>query len=64
MNINERIQECQEAVKLLLDKKIENIKFKPYENNCWRLYIVTDKGKLVLTFCKDWDCPVIEKRDF
>jgi len=64
MDINERIHECQEAIDLLVDKKILDVEFKPYNNNCWRLYIITNKGKLILTSCKDWDCPAIEKRDF
>nr|WP_243687541.1 hypothetical protein [Methanobacterium formicicum] len=34
--------------------------FRAYNNNCWRLYIVTDTGKMVMTFCPDWSCPVVE----
>ncbi len=64
MDIEERIHECQEAVDLLVDKKILDIKFKPYNHRCWKLFIITDQGNLVLTFCKDWDCPAIEKKDF
>jgi hypothetical protein len=60
MTIDERIQECQEAIQMLEDKKILEVKFKPYNRSCWRLYLTTDKGKLVMTFCKDWDCPVME----
>lgn len=63
MTINERIQECQEAIEKLVDKRIQSVKFKPYNHDCWRLYINTDKGKLVMTFCKDWECPVIEHRE-
>lgn len=62
MTIDEQIEECQDALEKLTGKKILEIKFKPYNHNCWRLYITTDKGKLVMTFCKDWKCPIIEHR--
>ena len=62
MSINEQIEECQEALEKLRGKKILKIKFKPYNHDCWRLYITTDKGKLVMTFCRNWKCPVIEHR--
>jgi hypothetical protein len=62
MAIEERIQECQDAIEKLEGKKILDVKFKPYNHDCWRLYLNTDKGKLVMTFCKDWECPVIEYR--
>jgi hypothetical protein len=63
MGIEEHAAECQEALEKLVDKKVLDIKFKPYNHNCWRLYINTDKGKLVMTFCEDWTCPVVEYRD-
>ncbi|MGZ7043141.1 MAG: hypothetical protein ACXVHM_00940 [Methanobacterium sp.] len=59
----ERITECEEAVMKLENKKIIDVKFKPSNRDCWRLHLTTDKGKLVMTFCKDWECPVIEYRD-
>jgi hypothetical protein len=62
MTIEERIRECQQAIEKLENKRILDVKFKPYNRNCWRLYLTTDKGKLVMTFCKDWECPVIEYR--
>lgn len=63
MGIEEHAEECQEALQKLANKKVLDIKFKPYNNDCWRLYINTDKGKLVMTFCNDWTCPVVEYRD-
>lgn len=56
----ERIHECEEAVEKLKNKNIRDVKFKQYNRDCWRLYLTTDKGKLILTFCKDWECPVID----
>ncbi len=55
-------ENCQEALEKLLDKKIVNVKFKSHNSDCWRLHIDTDKGKMVMTFCKDWTCPVVEYR--
>jgi hypothetical protein len=62
MAIEEHIQECQEVIGELKGKKILDAKFKPYNHDCWRLYLTTDKGKLVMTFCNDWECPAIEYR--
>ncbi len=62
MKFEERTQECNDALNKLVGKKILEIEFKPYDNNCWRLYITTDKGKMVMTFCRDWTCPEIEHR--
>jgi hypothetical protein len=59
---NERIKECEEAIIKLENKKILNVKFKAKDRDCWRLYLTTNKGKMVMTFCKDWECPVIEYR--
>jgi len=53
---------CQEALEKLLGKKILDVKFKTYNNDCWRLHIDTDKGEMVMTFCKDWSCPAVEYR--
>lgn len=55
-------ENCQEALKKLLDKKIVSVKFKSHDDDCWRLHIDTDKGEMVMTFCKDWSCPVVEYR--
>jgi len=54
-------ENCQKALKKLLDKKIVDVKFKTHDD-CWRLHIDTDKGKMVMTFCRDWSCPVVEYR--
>ena len=63
MALEERIQECQEAIQRLENKKILDVKFKTSNRDCWRLYLTTDKGMLVMTFCKDWECPAIEYRN-
>ena len=55
-------ENCQEALEKLLDKKIIKVKFKTHNNDCWRLHIDTDQGNMVMTFCKDWTCPVVEYR--
>jgi hypothetical protein len=62
MTFEEHVQECNEALGRLVGKKVLEIKFKPYENNCWRLYINTDKGNMVMSFCRDWSCPEVESR--
>jgi len=62
MKFEERTQECNEALNKLVGKKILEIEFKPYDNDCWRLYITSDKGKMVMTFCNDWTCPEVEYR--
>ncbi len=62
MKFEEHAQECNEALSELIGKKILEIKFKPFDNNCWRIYITTDDGKMVLSFCKDWSCPEVENR--
>jgi hypothetical protein len=63
MTIEEQEDECQEALEKLIGKRILKIKFKPYDHNCWRLYITTDKDELVMTFCRDWKCPVTQYRN-
>jgi hypothetical protein len=55
-------EDCQEALKKLINKKIVDVKFKSYNSNCWRLHMDTDKGKMVITFCNEWICPVVEYR--
>ncbi|MGI6483316.1 MAG: hypothetical protein ACOX08_08605 [Methanobacterium sp.] len=57
------VKECQEHIKKLEGRKVMSCSFKAYENNCWRFYIVTDKGKLVMTFCPNWACPVVEHHE-
>ncbi len=56
----EHAKECQEHLEKLKGRTVMDCSFKAYENNCWRLYIVTDKDELVMTFCPDWSCPVVE----
>ena len=63
MTFEEHAQECNEALGKLIGKKVLEIKFKPYNNNCWRLYINTDKWDMVMSFCRDWSCPEVESRD-
>ena len=63
MTFEEHARECNEALSKLVGKKVLEIKFKPYNNNCWRLYINTDKGNMVMSFCRDWSCPEVENRD-
>jgi hypothetical protein len=63
MTFEEHAQECNDALSKLIGKKVLEVKFKPYNNNCWRLYINTDKGDMVMSFCRDWSCPEVESRD-
>lgn len=63
MKFEEHAQECIEALEKLVGKKILDVKFKPYNNDCWRLYIKTDKGEMVMSFCRDWSCPEVEHRN-
>ena len=63
MTFEEHAQECNDALSRIIGKKVLEIKFKPYENNCWRLYINTDKGDMVMSFCRDWSCPEVESRE-
>ncbi|MEG3224109.1 MAG: hypothetical protein BME94_00940 [Methanobacteriales archaeon Met13] len=60
---NELMKECQEALQELVGKKILDIKFEARNRDCWRFYIESDGGKFVMTFCQDWQCPVVEMRD-
>ena len=62
MKFEEHAQECNEALTKLVGKKILEIQYKPYDNDCWRLYITTNKGKMVMTFCRNWNCPEVEHR--
>ena len=63
MVINEQIKECQDSLEKLIGKKIVEIKFKPYNHDCWKLFITTDKDELVMTFCSDWKCPVTQYKN-
>ncbi|MCZ3366497.1 MULTISPECIES: hypothetical protein [Methanobacterium] len=63
MVVDEQVEECQNALEKLIGKKIVEIKFKTYDHDCWKLFITTDKDELVMTFCKDWKCPVTQYRD-
>jgi hypothetical protein len=60
----EQSHECKEVLEKLVGKKVVGIDFKTYENECWRIYITTDQGQMVMTFCKDWGCPVVEDRAY
>jgi hypothetical protein len=62
MNLEEHAQECNDALNDLVGKKIMDIEFKPVDNNCWKLYITTNTGKLVMSFCNSWSCPEVENR--
>jgi hypothetical protein len=62
MKFEEHEQECNEALTKLVGKKILEIQYKPYDNDCWRLYITTNEGKMVMTFCRNWNCPEVEHR--
>jgi hypothetical protein len=63
MKTENQVKECQEELEKLRDRKVRESWFKTYGNNCWRLYIITDRGKMVMTFCPDWNCPVVEHHD-
>lgn len=63
MVMNEQVEECQDALEKLIGKKIVEIKFKPYNHDCWKLFITTDKDELVMIFCRDWKCPVTQYKD-
>lgn len=62
MDMDQHEKECQDALSDFKGTKIDDIWFKSFNENCWRLYIITDKGKMVMTFCKEWHCPVVESR--
>lgn len=53
---------CHEDLEKLIGKKIVNVSFKFYNEDCWRMHIDTDQGRIVMTFCRDWACPVVEYR--
>ncbi len=53
---------CQEDLEKLIDRKIVAVSFKSYDDDCWRMHIDTDKGRVVVTFCRNWKCPVVEYR--
>ncbi|MGB7968601.1 MAG: hypothetical protein WCF28_03385 [Methanobacterium sp.] len=62
MNLEEHAQECNNALNDLVGKEILDIEFKPIDINCWKLYITTSSGKMVMSFCKNWSCPEVENR--
>lgn len=64
MKMDNHVKECQEAFRHLIGKKVNDIKFKKQNNDCWRVYIITDKDTVVMTYCKDWLCPVVEHRSY
>lgn len=61
--LDEQKRECKQELEKLVGKKILEIDFRTYNNECWRVYLNTDKGKMVMTFCKKWSCPVVEMRE-
>ena len=63
MKLEEHAQECNDALSDLIGKKILDVEFKPIDTDCWKLYITTNTGKLVMSFCKTWSCPEIENRN-
>ncbi len=62
MKIDEHLAECQKTFEKLIDKKVIDVKLKLHDHDCWEIYITTDKGKFVVTFCKGWICPMVELR--
>lgn len=63
MDNGTQAEEYQKELDKLKGRKVMNSWIKTYGNNCWRLYIVTDKGKMVMTFCPDWSYPVVEHHE-
>ena len=63
MKFEEHAQECNEALNELVGKTVLEVNYKPYGNDCWRIYIKTDNGNMVMSFCKSWSCPEVENRD-
>jgi hypothetical protein len=57
-----QLKECEEALAALIGKKVLDIRFDVEEVDCWRFNLETDGGEFVMTFCRDWACPVVEKR--
>ena len=57
-----QVKECQEELAKLNGEKIIDSWFKK-DGECWRLYIATDRGKMVMTFCPHWSCPVVEHHE-
>ena len=60
MKINQ-MKECKEALAKLVGKKVMDIRFEVQgrEKDCWRFYIGTDDGVFTMTFCREWECPVV-----
>ncbi|MBE2899703.1 hypothetical protein DNK57_02520 [Methanothermobacter thermautotrophicus] len=56
-------KECAENLMELVGKRIVDVDFSSYDDECWRIHIRTESGMIVMTFCRDWKCPVVEKRD-
>ncbi len=63
MNLEEHAQECNDALSDLIGKKILDVEFKPIDTNCWKRYITSNTGKMVMSFCKNWSCPEVENRN-
>ncbi|BDH80070.1 MAG TPA: hypothetical protein GXX31_01105 [Methanothermobacter sp.] len=56
------IDDCRENLKKLIGKRILDVEFKFYDDECWRIHLDTDDGSFVMTFCKSWTCPIVEHR--
>lgn len=56
-------RECAENLMKLVGKRITDIDFSSYDDECWRIHISTESEMIVMTFCRDWKCPVVERRD-
>ncbi len=63
MHLDQQHQECQEALEKLQGRKVLAISFETHNDKCWSLHIETDKGNLVMTYCKTWNCPVVQHRE-
>ncbi|MBU4534530.1 MAG: hypothetical protein KKF16_01585 [Euryarchaeota archaeon] len=61
MTQQEQLKDCKKTLQQLVGKNVKNVDFETSED-CWRIYIHTDQGKIVLSFCKGWFCPVVEHR--
>ncbi len=61
MTLQEQLNDCKETLTQLVGKKVKDVDFKSSEE-CWRIYIYTDQGKIVMSYCHGWVCPAIEHR--
>ena len=61
MTQQEQLNDCKKTLEKLVGKKVKNVDFKSSEE-CWRIYIYTDQGKIVMSYCNGWVCPAVEHR--